>query len=341
MTTTRNLTVTSPVDLLAVVPGVLGFHPDESVVLLALGADTSCCHARVDLPEDPAETQALVDHLVGVGRRNGLQHAAVVLYSDDELKAETVGDRLCAGLEGAGVDVVETLRVDDGRWFRIDACDGPCCPPEGTPYDLASHRFTAQAVLDGRITLGSRRELAESLVGTDLEAIDAVGEAADAAMDRFQAAARLPLGPPAPDGARAHLVREGKWVRHRVRRYLADGDPLDDHDAGRLLVAMIAVEVRDVAWAEMSRTTAERHLSLWRDLVRRSPMELLAAPAALLGFAAWLTGDGALAWCAVERCQEAEPGYRLAGLLTQALTGAVSPSSWRPVDHSDLTLFAG
>ena len=58
-------------------------------------------------------------------------------------------------------------------------------------------------------------------------------------------------------------------------------------------------------------------MDLWRDVVRRAPADLRAAPAALLGFAAWLSGDGALAWCAVECALEAEPDYSLAGLLTQ------------------------
>ena len=71
--------------------------------------------------------------------------------------------------------------------------------------------------------------------------------------------------------------------------------------------------------------------------MRRAPVHLRAAPAALLGFAAWLSGDGALAWCAVERAQEAEPGYGLAGLL-HALAGAVPPSAWEPLGPEHLTL---
>ena len=95
-----------------------------------------------------------------------------------------------------------------------------------------------------------------------------------------------------------------------------------------------------MAWAEMTRGNAGKHVDLWRDLVRRAPDDLVAGPAALLGFSAWLSGDGPLAWCAVDRCQSAEPGYSLAGLLSQALAGAVPPSAWRPVRKSDLTLFA-
>ncbi|MFM9735908.1 DUF4192 family protein, partial [Streptomyces niveiscabiei] len=78
-----------------------------------------------------------------------------------------------------------------------------------------------------------------------------------------------------------------------------------------------------------------------RDVVRRSPLEALAPAAALLAFAAWLTGDGALAWCAVDRCQESDPDYGLAGLVSQALAGAVPPSAWSPFPTEMLTLFAG
>ncbi len=164
--------------------------------------------------------------------------------------------------------------------------------------------------------------------------------AADDAMRRFHAAARRPLGPADDAGARHHLVAEGHWVRDRVRRYLATGEPLDAQEAGRMAVAMVNIEVRDVAWAEMDHDNADQHVELWRDLVRRVPLDLLAGPAALLGFAAWLSGNGALAWCAVDRCREAEPDYRLAGLIASTLMQAVPPSTWTPVPPEELPLFA-
>jgi hypothetical protein len=43
----------------------------------------------------------------------------------------------------------------------------------------------------------------------------------------------------------------------------------------------------------------------------------------------------------VERCQQVEPGYGLAGLLTTALANAVPPSTWRPLSPEGLTLFTG
>jgi hypothetical protein len=125
-----------------------------------------------------------------------------------------------------------------------------------------------------------------------------------------------------------------------VRRALADGRRLDASDVARLLVLLDAtLELRDVAWAEMHHGNARQHVALWRDVVRRAPAGLVAAPASLLGFAAWLSGHGALAWCAVERAQDDDPGYGLAGLLSTALAGGVPPSAWEPLGPEHLTLF--
>ena len=62
--------------------------------------------------------------------------------------------------------------------------------------------------------------------------------------------------------------------------------------------------------------------------MQRAPDDLVAAPAAVLGLAAWLAGHGALAWCAVDRCPEVDPDHSLAGLVAEMLTEAVPPSAW-------------
>lgn len=340
MTNPRTIRAQSPADLLALIPCVLGFHPEDSLVLLTVGEADHTFHARVDLPRDPEHLPDVVESLTGPARRNGITRCVLVAYSDDHAVSQEVVDRLSGALDDAGVTVALAVRADGERWHCLAGCTDSSCPPEGTAYDISSHPVTAQAVLDGRVTLSSRQELADSLIGTDPGAIEAVEDAADEAMQRFRGASRHPLGPPRPEGARDHLVQEGQWVAERVRRFLADGGALDARDAGRMLVAVVAIEIRDVAWAEMTRANADRHVDLWRDLLRRSPYDLAAAPAALLGFAAWLSGDGALAWCAVDRCQEVEPDYRLASLLTDALAGAIPPTRWEPPGKETLGIFA-
>lgn len=333
--------ITSPTDLLALVPSVLGFHPEESLVLVVTEGEGGNLHARVDLAHaDDDEALAAIRSLLKAVTCTRARGVALIAYSRDEFLAEEMVDLFIEQLEAREVEVVCAIRADGERWYSLD-CATTCCPEEGVPYDLTSHPITAQAVLEGRVTYDSRSDLAASLVGTDLDGLDDVAEAAEEAARRLTGAGRRPLGQEIPGGARAHLMAEGLWVRDRVRRYAKTGEPLDNAEVGRMLAALVSIEVRDVAWAEMTRFDAKTHVELWRDVVRRTPPDLLAPPAALLAFAAWLAGDGALAWCAVERCQDAEPGYTMAGLVSQALAGAVHPSTWQPIPPGDLPLFAG
>jgi len=331
MTIPHTLHLKTPDDLLAVVPFLFGFHPSDSLVVLTGGEARDPVNVRVDLPDSRTEADELADYLVSVVVRHGVRTALLVVYSDDPGRAAVMTHALVRRLRLSGVHIGQAIRADGERWWSLPGETGLCGPAEGTPYDLTSHELTAQAVLEGRVTLESRQQLAEEVRASDPAAVAVVHRAAEEVTARLRSVGC----------SRSHLVVEGHWVEDRVRRYLQDGQQLDHGEVGRLLVGIASVEVRDVAWASMRRETAEGHRELWRDVLRRSPPHLVAPPAALLGFAAWLCGDGALAWCAVERCQEADPRYSLAALLAEALAGAVSPSTWRPVERGALTLFSG
>jgi hypothetical protein len=257
----------------------------------------------------------------------------VVVYSDDDALAEDLVDDLAERLWDEDVEVACAVRADGERWWGTGARGGG----PGTPYDLSCHPLMAQAVVDGTVVRPSRGELADPLVG-DPAAVERVGSSVDDVVARLGA-----LIGPAASGARGDLVAEGRWVRSRVRGQLDGRAPaLDASDVARLVVLLaLSVEVRDVAWAEMDHANAGRHVDLWRDVVRRTPPELRAAPAALLAFAAWLSGNGALAWCAVDLAQEAQPDYGLASLICHALSAAVPPSVWQPLSPDAVTLFAG
>ena len=323
-----------PADLLALVPGLIGFHPERSVVVLTVGAATQPFHARVDLPGDPVAVEGLARHLTGVAARNGVTRMACVLYTDDAGLAEAFAAELGRQLGSASVDLVCAVRADGERWWPVDGR----LDVLGTRYDVTAHPLMAQTVLDGTPVLASRQELADSLVGTETERLARVAELGGEVMGRLARAFDSPRG---PGTGRHHLGLEGRWVRRRVCSFLQDGRRLDEYDVARLAVLIsVSVEVRDVAWAEMDHDNAKQQVDLWRDVVRQVPVHLRAAPAALLGFAAWLSGDGALAWCAVECAEAAEPGYRLATLLSDLLTGAVPPSAWEPFPREQLALFA-
>jgi hypothetical protein len=323
ISSTASRRVRGPDDLLALVPTLFGFHPAESLVLLTVGDSMTPFHARVDLPTDPCGVEVVSAQLTATVQHNGSTEVVVVAYTGDAGLAHAVVEHLFDRLAEVGVELVCAVRSDGDRWWVL-----PSWPDdEGTPYDVRDHPWTAEEVLEGNVVHASREELAMTLIGNDPEETEEIAAVAKEVTERLD---RSPT---------RGLVLEAHWVRSRVRRFLRDREPLDTNDVARLAVATHrSVHVRDVAWAEMNHANASVHIDLWRDAARRVPVELRAPVATLMAFAAWLSGDGALAWCGVERALDADPGYGLASLLTQMLAGAMPPSSWQPLSRKELRL---
>lgn len=308
--------------------------------MVTVGAARRPLHARVDLPEEPALVTEQARYLADVARRYEPEGIAVLVYSSRADLARHAAAALAVALGSDGPELVCAVRADGQHWWvlREDGDDDEV----GTPYDVRSHPWLAQAVFDGTVVHGSRDELAASLLGHDEQERADIDRLAVQAVARLGARRAGPLARTAQQPPRSRLVEEGVWVRERVRRWLEDPTPLTPPDVARLAVALVlSPEVRDVAWAEMTHENAVQHVELWTDLTRRVPTELRAPVASLLGFAAWINGNGALAWCALDRATAAEPAYGLAGLLGDVLNAGMSPSAWEPFPREALTLFAG
>lgn len=148
------------------------------------------------------------------------------------------------------------------------------------------------------------------------------------------------LLPETRETARENTAKvEGRWALSRVQRFGRDGICLDDKDAARLLVAVEAIPIRDRLWLDMTRGNAATHVSLWTDLTKRAPAEVRAAPASLLAFGSWLSGHGAMAWCALDQVPEGKP-YALAKLVAAAVQTGMHPREWeaaksKPADAID------
>ncbi|WP_243061068.1 DUF4192 domain-containing protein [Nocardioides sp. SR21] len=304
-TPVATLTARTPEDVLAMVPVVLGFVPTASVAMLTFGAARPF-HARVDLPEVRGEIPEVVDSLLGPARGHRVRRVLFVVYSDDARLSATTARALLRAFTGCGIDVVDVLRADGARWYPAVGTR-PGVPPWGVPYDLSAHPFLARAVVEGRVTYDSREELRATLARDRAAIARVVGALAD-------------LTAPGPD--------EELWVCELVQRHVRDGTSPADREVARLLRGMLETGVRDVAWGTITRDSAREQVRFWSDVVRRGPTPMLAAPAALLAFAAWQAGHGALAWCALDRCAEADEDYPLAGLVEEALRRAVPPDAW-------------
>jgi hypothetical protein len=301
------LTARSPDDLLAVVPVVLGFEPADSIVLLTVDAPRAF-HARVDLPPDRHDVAEVVDLLLEPAVRHRARAAVLLLYTADDDLARAAVRRFRRGFDGGrGPDRVEAVRVDAGRWFPLlRGRDGPAAT--GVPYDVSHHPFVVEAVLAGRVLHASRADLAATL-WSDPRAVAAVEAVGDQA--------------PAPAG----------WVGATLREWVGRAEPPPADVAARLLVSIAVPAVRDAAWSDVPRSSARDHVRFWEAMVRCAPDDLVAHAAAVLALCAWVAGDGALGWCAVDRCRAVDPDHSLAALVADLLTAAVPPVDWEVMRH--------
>ncbi|MBO0842063.1 MAG: DUF4192 family protein, partial [Nocardioides sp.] len=165
------------------------------------------------------------------------------------------------------------------------------------------HEFLARAVADGHVTLGSRAEL-EATVAPVAEQV-------------AETQAALTSAVPLRAGEIGLVVAAG------VR-----GRPLGPERVASLLLALAVPGLRDQMWGRMRRDDARAQVTFWSDVVRRSPAPLVGDAAAVLAFAAWLVGDGALAWCALDRCFAQDRRNSLGLLVARMLDGAIPPSEW-------------
>lgn len=313
-------TARSTEDLLAVAPVVLGFHPADSVVMLTFGLDRPF-HARIDLPplpRDLAERREVLEELsaslLDPVRRHRPSSVVLLFYSADARATAAAWRRLRRECSDLGVRVVEAVRSDAGRYYPL--LRGPRRLREvGVPVDLESHPFAVQAVVDGTVVHGSREEMVATVApdpGRQQRVADVLARS---------------LGHRPRPRTDRELRLLGRAVIEVVGAHVAARTVPDDVEAAWLLWAIGSVRARDAAWSLMTRDDAREHVSFWTDVARRAPRPFAAPPTALLGWAAWLSGDGALAWAALDRCAEVDAGYSLADLLRQVVEQAIDPAT--------------
>ncbi len=343
--------IRGPEDLAVAVPYLIGFRPERSVVVVATsgpGRQRVCVTMRVDLPTDPMADEELVAYggsIIRALRHAAAERVSVLVYpplppGPDRFALELPNTALVDGLRdqltAAGFEVVEALCVveaEEGRaryWSYLCRDDG-CCPPQGRLTESsAATRVGFAFVSNGRSALPTRADLVRSLSPVDSTDPERAGLlAAVRDLERATAAA---LGPDRPGAERAlcawraDLARQADAVLTTAAATVPVAAPAVAQQA-LLLVALSHVGVRDLVLGEAARRSElVEVVDLLAPMVRRAPAGHLAPVAASVALCAYLLGDGALSWVALDRAQEDDPGYSLSDLLARCLANGVGPT---------------
>jgi hypothetical protein len=313
--------ISSPAELIAVVPHLLGFAPQASLVVIGVSPPRGQVRLtfRYDLPDPPEalEAAAIAEHAVGVLRRHRIAIAVVIGYGPGPL-VTPLADALREASR-TGLTLRDVLRVQDGRYWSYICRDPSCCAAEGAPLDPTEHAAAQAMTAAGAEVLPDREALAATLAhvtGSDAEVM------ARATRRAIRNAARLVK----TEGMRA-LDREGLSAVQAAIVSCRDGRRISRSRHAWLSVVLMRLPVRDDAWALMEPEHRDAHIRLWTDLVRHAQHGFAAAPASLLAFTAWQSGNGALANIALDRALADTPGYSMAELIRQAISVGLPPSA--------------
>ncbi len=348
------VTLRTPAELADALPYLLGFTPEESIVLIALHGERGRFGGRVRLgvperAEDwPCVAEQLAQCLVGGCERRGARPDGVVAFLCQEpVGAETgqqVVERLrplaqvlrtaCGRLD---VPVFEVVCISQGRFWTYCCPDTRCCPPEGIPLlrpgtSVLAAAATYMGVQPGATQGEMRGRLTpwETAAATDQErALDAASlellprmlrEAAQlAARAAEEAAAEQAAEEATQDGDEG----AGPYAGPYAGRF---GDPGEICEEGE----SVAAETLDLARRIMARLDAAPPASGLLEADNRDD-ELIAhdeAAALIFGLQVPTTRDRAAEWM---EGAEGPPALRLWRALSRRCVGAYAEYAAAPL----------
>lgn len=319
-------TLTSPHDLLAAIPFLIGYHPTDSLVIVSLKDETIGMAMRVDYPsidnhEGQAHTyDALIFHLV----QEGAQGALVVAYvPDDRNDGEEILENVALALSRSQIPLRESLFVWQGRWRSVLCIDMQCCPPLGRELpEITSSRIAVEQVAQGRpMPFADLEGLADSIASLPLSA--------DAEFLLCVAENRID-----PESPRLQLDQRESAVAviDLASRFIAGSigrDIIADQElSARVIGGLCDIQVRDFALGSHDEATVEIYWTMWRYLTRIAPEGFVAPLASLLAALSYERGEGALAQRCLDRALGDDPSYSLATLLRRVFSAGWPPESF-------------
>lgn len=356
-TDASRITLRSPAELADALPYMLGFHPTDSLVMVAVHGEGGRFggRLRVGIPPTPEEwedtARQVADCLILGSERRGAKPDGIIVFLCQDPRGDESAQRVMTRLRplaqrirlacGAmDVPVLEALCLSAGRCWSYVCPDERCCPAEGTALAApGTSVMAAAATFAGLQVRGSLREIERRL--TPLRG--PVAGVMERALDR----AAVALVPKILDGAtREEVGAETVLLARALMQRMTltpppEGGPgaddwddalLGNDESASLILGLQDREIRDIAAEWMENEEAAPALRLWRALARRcvgAYGEHAAAPLTLAGWVSWSTGDEPTARIALGMALRADDGYRFAQLLHHACNEGIDPEGLR------------
>jgi tetratricopeptide (TPR) repeat protein len=111
-------TLTKHHETLTAVPFLIGYHPSDSIVIVAMRGDQAGMAMRIDFPTEPAHE--LVEILIGHLRKEGADSALLAAYVDDcHIGSDEIVEGVAVQLVANGIHLRDCIMVKD-KEFTVE-----------------------------------------------------------------------------------------------------------------------------------------------------------------------------------------------------------------------------
>lgn len=303
----EHIQVTSPSELAEVVPYLVGFAPEESLVVLVARQGRVVVTARVDIADlsEPGAAEQTLDAMWG---RFPDATGTLMAYTADHETGWQLIERCAAHRPEAGL---RQLVIDGDTWHL----------PSGETGSVDRYgAIAAEATVRGLQRRGSRSEL---------ESTFATAALTEPLMDLIEAAIGI-----LPD--RGDVGEAVDRMHALIQTNLSE--PVAPAAAVQLALLTSHPDAHEVALLSVTRANAEAHFRLWRQVTNQVPDAFAKGPLFLAGLAAWVSGDGAAANIAIDKSIDLAPGGRHSPdrLLSALINTVTPPDAWRRIRQDAL-----
>jgi hypothetical protein len=303
---TNTLTITSPNDLAASVPSLIGFRPEQSLILIYLAGDGIALTCRFDLPITDDITAQAADLIASTSATASLAVLCAPRREADQHRAGL--KKLQAALKEVDAPLRDALLLDGERFWSITYATLEFTPHEGMPVPEACV-VEADGVMRGIVSPACSRE----------EYVDRYRHRPDDAVsDTILEAAQAHLAAP------IHLQAQRAWdALQRLTEVGLRSRAAERLDRAVVWVGVSDVRVRDYLILRISETPDARPLTeSMTSLALCAPDGYLARTAGTAAFLQYIQGRSLPAQCLSDLAGDDSLGR----LVTMAVACALPPA---------------